>query len=104
MSMMELKKMMIRMVVTKAKSRDKLNCDFDDRYYDGDDDDEADDDDVDYDNRDFDVDNPDDGDGPSLNVSGSPSLNGSLDRWLLASQVSRRSNLYPQHLPLCTKT
>ena len=44
MSMMELKKMMIRMVVTKANSRDNLNCDFDDRYYDGDDDDEADDD------------------------------------------------------------
>ena len=90
--------MMIRMVVTKAKSRENLNCGFDDRYYD-----EADDD-VDYDNRDFDVDNADDGDGPTLNVSGSPSLNGSLDRWLLASQVSRRSNLYPQHLPLCTKT
>ena len=99
MSMRELKKIMIRMVVTKAKSRDNLNCDFDDQYYDGDDDD-----DVDYDNRDFDVDNADDGDGPTLNVSGSPSLNGSLDRWLLASQVSRRSNLYPQHLPLCTKT
>ena len=104
MSMMELKKMMIRMVITKAKNRDNLNCDFDDQYYDGDDDDEADDDDADYDNRDFDVDNADDGDGPTLNVSGSPSLNGSLDRWLLASQVSRRSNLYPQHLPLCTKT
>ena len=99
MTMMELKKMIIRMVVTKAKNRDNLNCDFDDQYYDGDDDD-----DVDYDNRDFDVDNADDGDGPTLNVSGSPSLNGSLDRWLLASQVSRRSNLYPQHLPLCTKT
>ena len=83
--------MMIRMVVTKANSRDNLNCDFDDRYYDGDDDD------------DFDVDNADDGDSPTLNVFGSPSLNGSLDRWLLASQVSRRSNLYPQHLPLCTK-
>ena len=55
MSMMELKKMMIRMVVTKANSRDNLNCDFDDRYYDGDDDDEA-----------------DDGDGPTLNGSGSP--------------------------------
>ena len=53
--MMELKKMMIRMVVTKANSRDNLNCDFDDRYYDGDDDDEA-----------------DDGDGPTLNGSGSP--------------------------------
>ena len=104
MSMMELKKMMIRMVVTKANSRDNLNCDFDDRYYGGDDDDEADDDDVDYDNHDFDVDNADDGDGPTLNVSGSPSLNGSLDRWLLASQVSRRSNLYPQHLPLRIKT
>ena len=52
---MELKKMMIRMVVTKANSRDNLNCDFDDRYYDGDDDDEA-----------------DDGDGPTLNGSGSP--------------------------------
>ena len=77
MSMMELKKMMIRMVVTKAKSRDNLNCDFDDRYYDGDDDDEA-----------------DDGDGPTLNGSGSPSLNKSLARWLLASQVSRRSGLY----------
>ena len=34
MIMMELKKMMIRMVVTKANSRDNLNCDFDDRYYD----------------------------------------------------------------------
>ena len=53
--MMELKKMMIRMVVTKANSRDNLNCDFDDRYYDGDDDDEA-----------------DDGDGPTLNGSVSP--------------------------------
>ena len=53
--MTELKKMMIRMVVTKANSRDNLNCDFDDRYYDGDDDDEA-----------------DDGDGPTLNGSGSP--------------------------------
>ena len=72
--------------------------------YVNDDDGGGDDDDVDYDNRDFDVDNADDGDGPTLNVSGSPSLNGSLDRWLLASQVSRRSNLYPQHLPLCTKT
>ena len=78
--------MMIRMVVTKANSRDNLNCGFDDRYYDDDD-----------------VDQADDGDGPTLNVSGSPSLNGSLDRWLLASQVSRRSNLYPQHLPLRTK-
>ena len=96
MSMMELKKMMIGMVVTKAKNRDNLNCDLDDQYYD--------DDDVDYDNLDFDVDNADDGDGPTLNVSGSPSLNGSLDRWLLASQVSRRSNLYPQHLPLRIKT
>ena len=76
MSMMELKKMMIRMVVTKANSRDNLNCDFDDRYYD-----EA-----------------DDGDGPTLNGSGSPSLNKSLARWLLASQVSRRSGLYYQHL------
>ena len=28
MSMMELKKMMIRMVVTKANSRDNLNCDL----------------------------------------------------------------------------
>ena len=53
--MMELKKMMIRMVVTKANSRDNLNCDFDDRSYDGDDDDEA-----------------DDGDGPTLNGSVSP--------------------------------
>ena len=53
--------MVIRMVVTKAKSRDNLNCDFDDRYYDGDDDDEA-----------------DDGDRPTLNGSGSPSLNKSL--------------------------
>ena len=35
MSMVELKKMMIRMVVTKAKNRDNLNCDFDDQYYDG---------------------------------------------------------------------
>ena len=68
--------MMIRMVVTKANSRDNLNCDFDDRYYD-----EA-----------------DDGDGPTLNGSGSPSLNKSLARWLLASQVSRRSGLYYQHL------
>ena len=68
--------MMIRMVVTKANSRDNLNCDFDDRYYD-----EA-----------------DDGDGPTLNGSGSPSLNRSLARWLLASQVSRRSGLYYQHL------
>ena len=76
MSMMELKEMMIRMVVTKANSRDNLNCDFDDRYYD-----EA-----------------DDGDGPTLNGSGSPSLNKSLARWLLASQVSRRSGLYYQHL------
>ena len=42
--------MMIRMVVTKANSRDNLNCDFDDRYYD-----EA-----------------DDGDGPTLNGSVSP--------------------------------
>ena len=48
--MMELKKMMIRMVVTRANGRDNLNCDFDDRYYD-----EA-----------------DDGDGPTLNGSGSP--------------------------------
>ena len=48
--------MMIRMVVTKVNSRDNLNCDFDDRYYD-----EA-----------------DDGDGPTLNGSGSPSLNKSL--------------------------
>ena len=55
MSMMELKEMMIRMVVTKANSRDNLNCDFDDRSYDVDDDDEA-----------------DDGDGPTLNGSGSP--------------------------------
>ena len=76
MSMMELKKMMIRMVVTKANGRDNLNCDFDDRYYD-----EA-----------------DDGDGPTLNGSGSPSLNKSLARWLLASQVLRRSGLYYQHL------
>ena len=68
--------MMIKMVVTKANSRDNLNCDFDDRYYD-----EA-----------------DDGDGPTLNGSGSPSLNKSLARWLLASQVSRRSGLYYQHL------
>ena len=68
--------MMIRMVVTKANSRDNLNCDFDDRYYD-----EA-----------------DDGDGPTLNGSGSPSLNQSLARWLLASQVLRRSGLYYQHL------
>ena len=68
--------MMIRMVVTKANSRDNLNCGFDDRYYD-----EA-----------------DDGDGPTLNGSGSPSLNKSLARWLLASQVSRRSGLYYQHL------
>ena len=48
--MMELKKMMIRMVVTKANSRDNLNCDIDDRYYD-----EA-----------------DDGDGPTLDGSVSP--------------------------------
>ena len=73
--------MMIGMVVTKAKNRDNLNRDFDDQYYDGDDDDEA-----------------DDGDGPTLNGSGSPSLNNSLARWLLASQVSRRSGLYYQHL------
>ena len=53
--MMELKKMMIRMVVTKANSRDNLNCGFDDRYYDEADDGEA-----------------DDGDGPTLNGSGSP--------------------------------
>ena len=64
------------MVVTKANSRDNLNCDFVDRYYDGD----------------------DDGDGPTLNGSGSPSLNQSLARWLLASQVLRRSGLYYQHL------
>ena len=76
MSMMELKKMMIKMVVTKANSRDNLNCDFDDQYYDED----------------------DDGDGPTLNGSGSPSLNQSLARWLLASQVLRRSGLYYQHL------
>ena len=49
--------------------------------HDGDDDDEA-----------------DNGDGPTLNGSGSPSLNKSLARWLLASQVLRRSGLYYQHL------